>query len=117
MKNNAIKFNGVGSVLGNEAIAIYEFVKDTVAGNREDFNRMEDAVREQLNNGRKRPKTSKGSKKKKEENKLTNETSTNTANVVLDGVETTVNIGDMNFDFDGVGDTDSDDSALGKLAL
>jgi len=34
MMNNAIKFNGVGSVLGNEATAIYDSVRNAVETNR-----------------------------------------------------------------------------------
>lgn len=55
MMNNAVKYNGVGSVLGTEATAIYEFVKSTVAENRKEFDHMEQAVREQMqNSGRKK---------------------------------------------------------------
>ncbi len=47
MKNNAVKFNGVGSILGNEATDIYEFVKNTAVSMREKFTKMEQAVQNQ----------------------------------------------------------------------
>merc|ERR1712244_144221 len=42
MKNNAIKFNGKGSPLANEAVEIYDFVRRTIDQNREEFDEMED---------------------------------------------------------------------------
>lgn len=126
MKNNAIKFNGVGSILGNEATAMYEFVKNTIEQNRSDFDSMEEAVREQMSGGRKRAKTSsaKNSPKSSPKSSSTggatsagngngNSSGTGaTANVVLDGVATTVNLGNLPTDFGfGGGDSDSDDSA------
>ncbi len=80
MKNNAIKFNGKGTPLANEAIEIWTFVKNTIAQNRDEFHEMEEAVREQKN----------GKKKKKKPNQAM---PMNTANVVLDGIETQVNLG------------------------
>merc|ERR1719491_1009713 len=50
MKNNAVKYNGVGSVLGDEATSVYEFVKNTVAQSRVEFDDMESAVRDQMQN-------------------------------------------------------------------
>ena len=58
MMNNAIKFNGVGSVLGNEATAIYDSVKNAVENNRTEFDEIEQNVND-MNGGRnKRSKTS-----------------------------------------------------------
>jgi len=48
MKNNAIKFNGLNSSLGNEANSIVEMVKDSIEAHREEIGMMEEAVREQL---------------------------------------------------------------------
>lgn len=47
MKINAIKFNGKGSALANDAVEIWQFVKTTVEQNREEFKHMEEAVRDQ----------------------------------------------------------------------
>lgn len=102
MKNNAIKFNGKGSPLANEAVEIWEFVKNTVVQNRQEFNEMEEAVVDQRN----------GKKKKKVKNKTdsgSKATPMNTANIVLDGIKTQVNLG-TNLSF-GLGeDSDSDSS-------
>lgn len=94
MKNNAIKFNGKGSPLANEAVEIWTFVKNTIAQNREEFDEMEEAVREQKN----------GKKKKKKSN--IQAVQMNTANVVVDGVETQVNLGTNLLNLGG--DSDSD---------
>jgi hypothetical protein len=48
MKNNAIKFNGINSTLGNEANTILEMVKASIEFHREELGMMEEAVREQL---------------------------------------------------------------------
>ena len=104
MKQNAIKFNGRGSPLANEAVDMWEFVKATIEQNREEFNEMEEAVRDQM--------SGKKAKKAKAKEGASAETSgnaapMNTANVVLDGVETKVNLGtNLSFGLDG----DSDDS-------
>lgn len=105
MKQNAIKFNGKNSPLGIEAVEIWQFVKTTIEQDREEFDQMEEAVRDQMS----------GKKKKKAKSKASSDASSssktapmNTANVVLDGIETQVNLGD-NFSF-GLGDSDSDDS-------
>lgn len=96
MKMNAIKFNGKGSPLANEAVDIWEFVKSTVEENRAEINSMEEAVKLQMS----------GRKKKKAKAVAA---PMNTANVVLDGVATQVNLG-TNFTFGLGGDSDSDDS-------
>lgn len=121
MRRNAIKFNGVGSIIGNEATAIHEYVKKVVAANREEFNAMEEAVREQLSSGRKKSKNSRASTPKgtvsETESVATKEgASGNTANMVLDGISTAVPIGDVTKSFMFDGGSDSDES-LGKLGL
>jgi hypothetical protein len=57
MKNNAIKFNGVGSQLAINAENIYEFVKRQIDGNRSEFAAIEKAVEDQFGNNRKRPRS------------------------------------------------------------
>ena len=84
------------------AIIIVITVKTTIEQNREEFNEMEAAVRDQMN----------GKKKKKAKSKASSDASRkpapmNTANVVLDGIETQVNLGTINFGLGG--DSDSDD--------
>ena len=120
MKNNAIKFNGVGSAIGIEATAIYEFVKKTIESNREELTKMEEAVRDQMSSGRKRIKTGNGGASPSSQ--VSTEAvsrdgppslphSMSMANVMLDGIETTVNLGNLEmhaFNFDDV--SDSDDS-------
>merc|ERR1712127_1006113 len=102
MKENAIKFNGTGSPLAFEAVEIYEFVTRTIEQNRPEFDKMEDAVKKQTA----------GKKKKKSKSKIASDASSsskaaamNTANVVLDGISTQVNLG--NFDFGMGEDSDS----------
>eukprot|EP00581_Thalassiosira_minuscula_P003003 CAMPEP_0183742818 /NCGR_PEP_ID=MMETSP0737-20130205/64894_1 /TAXON_ID=385413 /ORGANISM="Thalassiosira miniscula, Strain CCMP1093" /LENGTH=2014 /DNA_ID=CAMNT_0025978411 /DNA_START=21 /DNA_END=6066 /DNA_ORIENTATION=+ len=103
MKKNAIKFNGKGSPLANEAVEIWEFVKSTVEENRQEFDQMEEAVRDQMS-GKKKKKKAKSSKATSSEAETMN-----TANVVLDGIATQVNLG-ANFSFKLDEDSDSDDS-------
>lgn len=57
MKNNAIKFNGESNTISQEAIAIYEFVKDTIDAQRAELEDLEAAVEDQM--------TSKPKKKRK----------------------------------------------------
>ncbi|GAX18391.1 transcription initiation factor TFIID subunit 1 [Fistulifera solaris] len=57
MKNNAIKFNGETNTISQEAIAIYEFVKDTIDAQRNELEDLEAAVEDQM--------TSKPKKKRK----------------------------------------------------
>jgi hypothetical protein len=102
MKNNAIKFNGKPSPLAMEAVEIWEFVKNTVAQNRKEFNEMEEAVIDQKN----------GKKKKKGKSKTDSSSKAgpmNTANILLDGIETQVNLG-TNLSFGLDEDSDSDGS-------
>ena len=103
MKNNAIIFNGKGSPLATEAIEIWEFVKNTVAQNRKEFNEMEEAVVDQKN----------GKKKKKGKSKADSSskaTPMNTANILLDGIETQVNLG-TNLSF-GLGEDSESDGSI-----
>ena len=113
MRNNAIKYNGVGSPLGNEATAIYESVKLQIDQSRADFTKFEDAVKEQLSGNRNKKLKNKGSTSDtalgSKGNGGGSQSSVSMANVVVDGVETTVNLlglGSLNVD------TDSDDSEL-----
>merc|ERR1740136_89270 len=112
MMNNAVKFNGVGSSLGTEATSVYEFVKNTVAQSRADFDDMERAVREQMqNSGRKKgssassPKNAHTGEKDRKPGKSTS------ANVNLGG--TTVYLGDdlkSSLQFDAAASKNNDGS-------
>eukprot|EP00978_Attheya_sp_CCMP212_P011558 scaffold28550_cov41-Attheya_sp.AAC.1 len=106
MKSNAIKYNGPESELSKEAIAIYEFAKDTVEQNRSEFDSMEQAVKDQLGGGRKKQKKSSMPKSQTS----MNNGRMSTANLVVDGISTTVNIGDEGFAGRFGDDSDSDDS-------
>jgi hypothetical protein len=48
MKSNAVKFNGQGDPIAQEAIAIYDFVKDQVEASRGELGTLEEAVKEQM---------------------------------------------------------------------
>jgi len=85
MKMNAIKFNGKGSQLANEAVDIYEHIRNAVKLNRTEITEMEEAVRDQKSGKKKRAKAASASSNKP----------INTASVVLDGVETQVNLGSL----------------------
>lgn len=109
MKTNAIKFNGKGTPLANEAVEIWEFVETTIEQNREEFNQMEAAVKDQMS-WKKKKKTKKSSKTASGDVSSSSKAAPmNTANVVLDGIATQVNLG-TNFSFGLDGDSDSDDS-------
>jgi hypothetical protein len=122
MKNNAIKFNGAGHNLAIEAVAIYDFVLNTIESNREELTKMEDAVREQMASGKKRGRTpsSRDSPFSQVSESLSQDgppslSLGSVANVVLDGIETTVNLGniEMNaFNFDDISDDSGDDSMV-----
>ena len=115
MRNNAIKYNGAGSHLGNEATAICDFVKLQVEQSRADFTKLEEAVRDQLSGSRSKKIKSKSSELNDAANVNkgygggSQSSVVSMANVVVDGVETTVNIG--NLASLGV-DSDSDDSDI-----
>ncbi|KAL7540002.1 hypothetical protein ACHAXR_010808 [Thalassiosira sp. AJA248-18] len=106
MKMNAIKFNGKGSPLANEAVEIWQFVKTTIEQHREEFNQMEEAVRDQMSGKKKKKAKSKAASDALSSSKATQMA---TANVVLDGIETQVNLG-TNLSFGLGGESDSDDS-------
>eukprot|EP00984_Skeletonema_dohrnii_P007329 scaffold2651_cov137-Skeletonema_dohrnii-CCMP3373.AAC.1 len=103
MRKNAIKFNGEQSPISAEAKEIYESVKSTIDQNRDEFNQMEQAVVDQLA-GKKKTSKKKGASAS---TATSSSAGTMTANVVLDGVQTQVNLG-QNLTF-GFG-SDSDDS-------
>jgi len=112
MMNNAIKFNGVGSVLGNEATAIYDSVKNAVENNRTEFDEIEQNVND-MNGGRnKRSKTSNVNSPASDDQKSSGDgsktssknSSNNTASIMFQGVSATVNLGDIKQD-----ESDSDD--------
>ena len=104
MKNNAIKFNGIGTMLADEANSIYEFVKSEIADNREELDKMEEAVKEQLSS--KKNKKSKAAKSKAKKAKSSGG-GFGSNDVIVDGVA--VNLGELsNADFA----FDSDDSSV-----
>ena len=47
MKNNAIKFNGQESPIAQEAISIYDYVKNKIESNRSELIRLEQQVEDQ----------------------------------------------------------------------
>jgi len=108
MRANAIKFNGKGSALGNEACAIYEFFKVRVDENRVELDSLTMAVEDHLN----------GKKKKRHKKALSPASAfTSGTNVVVDGVA--VHLGDLDKEFEEMegGDSDSDDSFTGMIGL
>ena len=62
MKNNAIKFNGQESPIAQEAISIYDYVKDKIESNRSELTSLEQQVEDQMSGIPKRKKKS-GTKK------------------------------------------------------
>jgi hypothetical protein len=103
MRDNAIKFNGQGSMLGGEAAAIYDFVKEQIEVNSEEIESLEKAVVDQLS----RPKKQKrlGEPKSKTSSPVFSGTG---GNVMVDGVA--VNFGDLN-QFEDIGSDESDDDS------
>ena len=93
MKNNAIKFNGPASFLAKEATAIFDFVRSAIEAERDEFNQLEDAVCEQLNGPRKKKSRKSGGNKKRQEKSSI--ATGSTASVVVNGIATTVNLGDL----------------------
>lgn len=85
MKNNAIKFNGESNTISQEAIAIYEFVKDTIDAQRAELEDLETAVEDQLTKPKKKRKKNAGAR------------SSSSRDIDLD-----------DFDEDGLDDYDSD---------
>mmetsp|Transcript_9580 Transcript_9580/g.12123 ORF Transcript_9580/g.12123 Transcript_9580/m.12123 type:complete len:1513 (-) Transcript_9580:108-4646(-) len=104
MKNNAIKFNGNKSQLGNDAVSIYEFVKGTIEADRGEFTDLELAVEEQYNSSGVKKKGSRASTPKYEQATI----SGNLAKVTLDGVETQLPLGNIQNPFTGKSASNSD---------
>jgi hypothetical protein len=106
MKTNAIKFNGQASPITQEAIAIFDYVRDQIEASRDEFASLEVAVQEQMS----------GKPKKKKKQAGTKKSSAASGNVgMVGGVQ--VNLGDFKFEgmsMDGI-DSDSDDSFTGLL--
>lgn len=106
MKNNAIKFNGEASPIAQEAVSIYNFVKDKVEAQRDELTALEVAVTDQMGSGeRKQPKIKvKGSSSKSHSRVSGSHTAK------INGID--VNLGDLSgsaLQLDGV-ESDSDDS-------
>ncbi|CAB9522936.1 Transcription initiation factor TFIID subunit 1 [Seminavis robusta] len=102
MKNNAIKFNGAGTLIADEAVAMHDAVREQVDASRSELTGMEEAVKEQLSG---KPKKKK--KKKKAGSKKAAEESEEGTMGLIGGVE--VNLGDLgNL---GLGELGSDDEA------
>jgi transcription initiation factor TFIID subunit 1 len=102
MRDNAIKFNGVGSAFAKEATSMYDFVKTFIDQNREEFTAMEEAVDDQLNAGKKR-----NSRASTPNNGMSKAPKGKTATVTFDGIATEVNLGNLDGSFFG-GGSDSD---------
>jgi hypothetical protein len=136
MRDNAVTFNGKGSELGNEASAICNFVKMAIDSNREELMRLEEAVQlQKMSSGKKGHKRSK--KQKNGGGGGASSTGTSpassyaaTANygesggesgaatsMFLDGVETTVQLGNLDFSFDGTDSEDDSTNAALKIAM
>ena len=95
MQNNAIRFNGEESLLGEEGINIYKFVRETVEANKDELSNLEQAVRDQISGAHRKKQKSKPSKDSKNDQNSAGATT----NVMLDGFKTTVNLGDINANF------------------
>jgi len=63
MKMNAIKFNGESSDIAQEAIAIHQFVRDQIEGNRSELSKLEEQVEDQLSGKSKKRKLDSGGSK------------------------------------------------------
>jgi exopolyphosphatase/pppGpp-phosphohydrolase len=97
-------------MIADEAVAIYEAVKEQVDANQTELKGMEEAVKEQLSG---KPKKKK--KKKKIASKKGSAASGDGGTMgTVGGVE--VNLGDLDFKFDDIG-SDSDGSGGGLLDL
>lgn len=101
MKSNAVKFNGEGSPIAQEAISIYDYVRDQVDSSRDELNSLEEAVKE-LMSGKPKKKKKKGLSK--------SHAAAGGSNVASFG-GVSVNLGDLSqsIHFDGI-DSDSDES-------
>uniref|UniRef100_A0A7S2VAW6 Bromo domain-containing protein n=1 Tax=Entomoneis paludosa TaxID=265537 RepID=A0A7S2VAW6_9STRA len=70
MKSNAIKFNGEGNQIAQEAIAIYEFVGDQIQASRSELSKLEAAVDDQMSTKPKKKRKGAAGKKKKGSNSM-----------------------------------------------
>jgi len=97
MKKNAVKFNGESNIIAKEANEIYMFVNNIVNLNKAEFDEMEMAVKHQLNFGKKKSSIYRSSinKSSMENDTKKGPIQRNTANVLLDGVNTQVPIGNV----------------------
>ena len=102
MQTNAIRFNGSNSILGDESSDIYDFVKETLEASREEFQSLEKGITEQLSGSHRKKKKSSVPKAVKAKKKT--EENVGAANVILDGLQTTVNLGDIDANFDSDSD-------------
>ena len=92
MKNNAVKFNGEHSEIAQEAIAIHQFVRDQIEGNRSELTKLEEQVEDQMSGKSKKRKLDSGGSK-------------NYAS--LEGVP--INLGDLKGYDSGSGDDDDEE--------
>ena len=101
MKANAIKFNGQGSPIAQEAVAIHDFVRDQVESSRSELNSLEEQVEELMN----------AKPKKKNKAGTSKNTGAGAGSNVASVGGIAVNLGDLSksMAFDGV-DSDSDES-------
>ena len=96
---------------------MYEYVKGVINDNRAEFDAMEEAVDDQMSGKKKKKKKIKASSKQSEAARGSEGGSGKMADIVLDGVKTSVDVGDLdNFNFDAESDSDDDD-VIGKLNL
>ena len=63
MRANAIKFNGAGTPIAEEAAQIFELAKSKIEESRGEFTDLEEAVQEQMNTKPKKKKRSRASSK------------------------------------------------------
>jgi len=105
MKSNAIKFNGEGNQIAQEAIAIYDFVRDQIQASQAELSSLEAAVEEQMSAKPKKKRKAGATGKKK---KSTSPKGGGTADI--GGV--TINLGDLQ-QFDDSDSGEEDDNFLG----
>jgi len=115
MKKNAAKFNGEKHHITKEANEIYKYVSNFISAHKETFLEMEHAVQVQMQSGLRKGKVSSS---KMNENDKHHKASSNvsrstgsetTANMVLDGINTAVPLGDVE-SYILSGNSDSEDS-------
>lgn len=98
-------------------MSIYDYVKSIINDNRAEFDAMEEAVDDQMSGKKKKKKKKTKASSKQSEAAGTGGGSGKMADIVLDGVKTSVDVGDLdNFNFDAESDSDDDD-VMGKLNL